>query len=102
MERKRERGRGRGRRKGDVYRFLRYVTLPYLSFPLVDCGYDEDESFEVSTKEREKESCKLQVTSQLPTYIYFTLPGTYIPYLTHSITIATASGKNKNYTPSYT
>lgn len=71
IERGRERG---GRRKGVVYRFLRYVTLRYLSFPLVDCGYYEEESFEVSTKEsRKKRERELQIASQLPRYIY-TLP----------------------------
>lgn len=65
----------------DFYVTLRYVTFPLLFCPLVDCGYDEDESFEVSTKERrrkrerEKESCKLQVSCLYTVYIlYLTLP----------------------------
>lgn len=82
----RKRGRG-GRREGIVYRFLRYLAVRYLSSPflsLVDYGYDQDESFEVSTKEkRRKRERELQVTSyKSAAYIYFTLPGTYIPYLT--------------------
>lgn len=65
----------------DSYVTLPYVTFPLIFFSLVDCGYDEEESFEVSTKEsrrkreREKESCKLQVSCLYTVYIlYFTLP----------------------------
>lgn len=88
----------------DSYVRLPYVTFPLLFFSLVDCGYDEDESFEVSTKEsrkkreRKKESYKLQVSCLY--ILYFTWYLYALPYLLHHI--ATSSEKYKNYTPSYT
>lgn len=87
--RKRE-GEGEGRVLYiDSYVTLRYVTSPLLFFSLVGCGYDEDESFEVSTKEsrkkreREKESYKLQVSCLY--ILYFTWYLYTLPYLLNHI-----------------
>lgn len=74
----------------DSYVTLRYVTFPLLFFSLVDCGYYEEESFEVSTKEsRKKRERELQVTGQLPIYRIYTLPYLTLPTLCQKRIIGT-------------